>query len=284
MIAITGATGQLGRLAIARILSTTPAARVVAAVRQPAKAADLAAQGVQVRRADYDDPASLGPALAGVERLLLISSSEVGRRTAQHRNIIEAAWQQRVKLLVYTSLLHADTSTLDLAAEHRETEALIRASGIPYILLRNGWYAENHTASIPAALAQGAFYGSAGGGRISWASRADYAEAAAKAVAADSGANRTYELAGDTAHTLAELAAEISRQTGKTIPYRDIAPAAYAEALLKAGLPEWLAHALARWDAEAARGALFHEGRDLSQLIGRATTPLAAAVSAALKL
>ncbi len=284
MIAITGATGQLGRLAIARILSTTPAARVVAAVRQPAKAADLAAQGVQVRRADYDDPASLGPALAGVERLLLISSSEVGRRTAQHRNIIEAAWQQRVKLLVYTSLLHADTSTLDLAAEHRETEALIKASGIPYILLRNGWYAENHTASIPAALAQGAFYGSAGGGRISWASRADYAEAAAKAVTADSGANRTYELAGDTAHTLAELAAEISRQTGKTIPYRDIPPTAYAEALLKAGLPEWLAHALARWDAEAARGALFHEGRDLSQLIGRATTPLAAAVSAALKL
>lgn len=283
MIAITGATGQLGRLAIAKILTTTPASRVVAAVRQPAKAADLAASGVQVRRADYGDPASLAQAMVGVERLLLISSSEVGQRTAQHRNIIEAAQRQRVKLVVYTSLLHADTSSLNLAGEHRETEALIKACGIPFVILRNGWYAENHTGSIPAALAQGAVYGSAGEGRIAWATRADYAEAAAKATTGTIGPNRTHELAGDTAHTLAEFAAEISRQTGKEIPYRDIPAAAYADALRKAGLPEWLATGLASWDAEAARGELFDDGRELSRLIGRPTTSLAAAVGAALK-
>lgn len=283
MIAITGATGQLGRLALARILATTPAARVVAAVRQPDKATDLAARGVQVRRADYNDPASLSQALAGVERLLLISSSEVGRRTAQHRNIIEAAQRQQVKLIVYTSLLHADTSPLDLAAEHLETEALLKASGIPYVILRNGWYAENHTVSIPVALAQGAVYGSAGDGRISWATREDYAEAAAKVVTAPIGASRTYELAGDTGHTLAELAAEVSRQSGKAIPYRDIPVAAFTGALRQAGLPEWLATGFPSWDAAAARGALYDDGRQLSQLIGRATTPLAAAVGAALK-
>lgn len=283
MIAITGATGQLGRLAIAKILSTTPASQVVAAVRQPAKAAHLTALGVQVRRADYGEPASLDQALSGVERLLLISSSEVGQRTTQHRNIIEAAQRQNVKLIVYTSLLHADTSPLNLAAEHRETEALLKASGIPHIILRNGWYAENHTGSIPVALAQGAVYGSAGEGRISWATRADYAEAAAKVVTAPIGASRTYELAGDTAHTLTEFAAELSRQSGKAIPYRDIPAAAYAEALRKAGLPEWLASGVASWDAEAARGALFDDGRQLSRLIGRPTTPLAAAVATGLK-
>lgn len=283
MIAITGATGQLGRLAIAQILSSTPASQVVAAVRQPAKAADLAAKGVLVRRADYNDPSSLVQALAGVERLLLISSSEVGQRTSQHRNIIEAAQRQQVKLIVYTSLLRADTSPLNLASEHRETEALIKAAGIPYVILRNGWYAENHTGAIPAALAQGAVYGSAGEGRIAWATRADYAEAAAKAITGPIGASRTHELAGDTAHTLAEFAAEISRQTGREIPYRDIPAAAYADALRKAGLPEWLATGLASWDAEAARGALFDDGRELSRLIGRPTTSLAAAVGAALK-
>lgn len=283
MIAITGATGQLGRLAIARILTTTPSSQVVAAVRQPTKAADLAAQGVQVRRADYGDPTSLSQALAGVERLLLISSSEVGQRTAQHRNIIEAARREHVKLIAYTSLLHADTSTLNLAGEHLETEALIKASGIPYVILRNGWYAENHTVSIPVALAQGAVYGSAGEGRIAWATRADYAEAAAKVVTAPIGASRTYELAGDTAHTLTEFAAEISRQSGKAIPYRDIPVAAFTDALRQAGLPEWLAAGVPSWDAAAARGALFDDSRQLSQLIGRPTTPLAEAVGAALK-
>lgn len=283
MIAITGASGQLGRLAIAKILSTTPASQVIAAVRQPAKAADLAALGVRVRHAEYGEPASLDQALAGVERLLLISSSEVGQRTAQHRNIIEAAQRQHLKFIVYTSLLRADTSSLNLAREHRETEALIKASGIPHVILRNGWYAENHTGSIPIALAQGVVYGSAGEGRIAWATRADYAEAAAKVVTGAIGANHTYELAGDTAHTLTELAAEVSRQSGKAIPYRDIPAAAYADALRKAGLPEWLASGVASWDAEAARGALFDEGRELSRLIGRPTTSLAAAVGAALK-
>lgn len=283
MIAITGATGQLGRLAITRILSLTPVTEVVAIVRQPAKAADLATQGVQVRQADYGDPTALSAALTGIERLLLISSSEVGQRTAQHRNIIDAAKRQHVSLIVYTSLLHADTSPLDLAGEHLETEAMLKACGIPHVILRNGWYTENHTVALPAALAQGVVYGSAGEGRIAWATRADYAEAAARIVTSPIGVTRTYELAGDTAHTLTELAAEVSRQSGKTIPYRDIPVAAFSDALRQAGLPEWLAKGFPIWDAAAAQGALYDDRRQLSRLIGRPTTPLATAVSAALK-
>ncbi|HLP02391.1 MAG TPA: NAD(P)H-binding protein, partial [Opitutaceae bacterium] len=183
MIALTGATGQLGRLVLEQLLAAaTPADSIAALVRQPAKAAELAARGVQVRAADYDDPAALEHALAGVDKLLLISSSELGSRVAQHRNVIEAARRRGVGLLIYTSLLHADTSALDLAPEHRETEQLLKTSGLPYVILRNGWYTENYTASLPSALALGALHGSAGEGRIASAARADFAAAAAKAL------------------------------------------------------------------------------------------------------
>jgi len=282
MIAITGATGQLGRLVIQHLLTASPAEKIVALVRTPGKASDLAAKGVELRQADYETPASLDKALAGVERLLLISSNEVGKRIAQHRNVIDAAKRQGVKLLVYTSLLHADVSILNLADEHRETEAAIKASGLPFIILRNGWYAENYTASIPTAVKNGAFYGSAGQGRISAAPRSDFAEAAAKALRGKAKVGRTYELAGDKAFTLSDLAAEISRQTGKTIPYTNLPEGAYKSALLGAGLPEWLASGLANWDAGASKGALFDEGHELSKLIGHATTPLAVSVKAAL--
>lgn len=282
MIALTGATGQLGRLVIEQLLKKIPAAQLVALVRNPAKAADLAARGVTVRAADYEDAASLEKALAGVDRLLLISSSEIGRRVPQHRNVIEAAKRAGVRWLVYTSLLRADTTPLNLGPEHTETEALLKASGLPYAVLRNGWYHENYTVSVPAAVAHGAFAGSAGNGRISSAARADYAEAAAVVLTRPVASGTVYELAGDTAYTLADLAAEISRQTGKTIPYADLPESAYRDILLKAGLPEGLAAGLARWDVDALNGALFDDGRQLSRLIGRPTTPLAESVRRAL--
>lgn len=282
MIAISAANGQLGRLVLSHLLKKQPASGIVAVVRHPAKAADLAAKGVQVRPGDYADPASLDRAFAGIERLLLISSSEIGHRAEQHRNAIAAAKRQKVKAIVYTSLLRADTSNLSLAGEHHETEAMLKASGIPYVLLRNGWYTENYTGSVPPALANGAFYGCAGEGRIASAARNDYAEAAAIVLSGDIESGRIYELAGDTAYTLADLAAEISRQSGKKVPYVNIPEADYRGALLKAGLPDVLATGLASWDVSASKGALFDDTHQLSRLIGHPTTPMAETVRQAL--
>jgi NAD(P)H dehydrogenase (quinone) len=283
MIAITAATGQLGQLVIDELLRKTPATSLVAVVRNPAKAAALAARGVTVRQGDYTDPAGLQQAFAGVEKVLLISSNEIGQRLPQHRNVIAAAQRAGVQLLVYTSLLRADNTPLNLGPEHLETEKILQSSGLPHIILRNGWYTENYTASVKPAVANGAFIGSAADGRISGATRADYAAAAAAALTGGAKTGRTYELAGDSAFTLAELAAEISRQTGKAIPYRNLPEADYAAILLKIGLPPAFAHGLARWDVDASHGALFDDGRQLSKLIGRPTTPLAESVKQALK-
>lgn len=282
MIVVTGATGQLGRLVIEALLKELPPAQIVAAVRDQAKAADLANRGIQVRKADYTQPASLDLALRGADKLLLISSSEIGQRVAQHRNVIEAAQGAGIKLLAYTSVLRADTSLLGLAAEHRETEAMLRTAGLPHVLLRNGWYTENYAASVPAALAHGALLGSAGTGRIASAARVDYAAAAAAVLTGEDQAGRIYELAGDTAYTLGEFAAEVSRQSGKVVEYKDLLQAEFQAALVAAGLPEGLAALLADSDAAAAKGALFDDGRQLSTLIGRPTTPLAATIAAAL--
>lgn len=283
MIVITGASGQLGRLVIRELIGRgVPAAQIAAAVRSPAKAADLAALGVQLREADYDRPDTLAAAFQGADQLLLISSSEVGRRLPQHQAVIEAARAAQVGLIAYTSLLHADTSPLGLAAEHVGTEALIAASGLPHVILRNGWYTENYLASVPPALQYGAFIGSAGSGRIAGATRADYAAAAAAVLTQPFTGNRTIELAGDTAWTLAELVAELNRQTGKTVVYQDMPQAAFEAALLGAGLPAPLAALLADSDAGAAHGALHDDSRQLSALIGRPTTPLAQAMAAAL--
>lgn len=283
-IAVTGAAGQLGRLVIADLLTIAPGARLSGLVRNPSASKDLADRGVRLRAANYDDPASLRAALFGADKLLLISSSEIGKRAAQHRNVIEAAKVAGVKFIAYTSILHADTSPMELAKEHRETEALIHASGVPFAILRNGWYTENYTGSIPGALAGGAFLGSAGEGKISSATRTDYAEAAVAVLTGEGQAGKVYELAGDKSSTLADLAAEISRQTGKTIPYKNLSEADYAAALASVGLPGGLASAIAGWDAAAAKGALFEDGGQLARLIGRPTTPLSTAVSDALKL
>ena len=283
MIAITGATGQLGRLVMDGLLQKLPAGDIVAAVRNPDNAKDFATRGVQVRPADYDLPDTLERAFQGVDKLLLISGSEVGRRVPQHRAAIDAARRAGVKLIAYTSILHADTSPLPLAAEHKETEALLRASGIPFVLLRNGWYTENYLASVPAALQYGVMLGSAGDGRIASAARADYAAAAVAVLAADNQAGRIHELAGDESYTLAELAAELSRQSGKNVAYQNLPAADFNAALVGAGLPEGLATVLAESDVGASKGGLFDDSRQLSRLIGRPTTPLATLVKAALQ-
>ena len=257
-----------------------PASEIVALARNAAKAADL---GVTVREADYGSVERLKAALQGVDTLLLISSSEVGQRAAQHRNVIQAAQAAGVSRIVYTSLLHADTSPLSLADEHRDTEAALKAAGLRYTILRNGWYTENYTGSIPAALANGAFVGSAGEGRISSASRADYAQAAAEVVTGKDHDGKVYELAGDSSYTLADLAAELSRQTGKDIPYKDLPEAEYAGILKSVGLPEGLAEAIASWDVGASQGALHDEDKTLSTLIGRPTLSLGDAVAQALR-
>jgi NAD(P)H dehydrogenase (quinone) len=283
MIAVTGATGQLGRLVIDALLKTVNPREIVALVRDPLKARDLSTKGVVVRKADYNQPETLRSALVGIQRLLLISSSEVGQRKAQHRAVIEAAKSSGVQLLAYTSLLHADSSTLGLAGEHRDTEQALAESGLGYVLLRNGWYSENYTASVPPAVEHGSILGSAQLGRISSAAREDYADAAAVVLTGEGQAGKVYELAGDESYSLSELAVEVGKQSGKTVVYNDLPQEQYKAALIGMGLPEGFAALLADSDAAAAKGDLFDDSRQLSQLLGRPTTPIAQSVSAALK-
>ncbi|HEG2204204.1 TPA: SDR family oxidoreductase [Enterobacter cloacae] len=278
MIAITGATGQLGRLVIEQLLKTVPANQIVAIVRNPAKAEALSQQGIVVRQGDYTDQAALTTALKDVEKLLLISSSEVGQRATQHQNVINAAKAAGVTFIAYTSLLHADNSPLGLHVEHVATEKALATSGIPYALLRNGWYTENYLASAPPALEHGVFIGAAGEGKIASATRADYAAAAAKVVSEEGHAGKVYELAGDSAWTLSELAAELSKQSGKPVVYQNMSEADFAAALKSVGLPAGLADMLADSDVGASKGGLFDDSHTLSKLIGRPTTSLAESV------
>ncbi|WHB37601.1 NAD(P)H:quinone oxidoreductase [Escherichia coli] len=281
MIAITGATGQLGHYVIESLMKTVPASQIVAIVRNPAKAQALTAQGITVRQADYGDEAALTSALQGVEKLLLISSSEVGQRAPQHRNVINAAKAADVKFIAYTSLLHANSSPLGLglADEHIETEKMLADSGIVYTLLRNGWYSENYLASAPAALEHGVFIGAAGDGKIASATRADYAVAAARVISEAGHEGKVYELAGDRAWTLTQLAAELTKQSGKSVTYQNLSEADFAAALKSVGLPDGLADMLADSDVGASKGGLFDDSKTLSKLIGRPTTTLAESVS-----
>lgn len=282
MIAITGATGQLGQLVIEQLLNTVPANQIVAIVRNPAKAEALSQQGITVRQGDYADESTMTSALKGVEKLLLISSSEVGQRAIQHQNVINAAKAAGVKFIAYTSLLHADKSPLGLHVEHVATEKALAESGIPYALLRNGWYTENYLASAPPALEHGVFIGAAGEGKIASATRADYAAAAARVISGDGHAGNVYELAGDHAWTLSELAAELSKQSGKNVAYQNMSEADFAAALKGVGLPAGLADMLADSDVGASKGGLFDDSHTLSKLIGRPTTPLSESIKAIL--
>ncbi|MBO0345245.1 SDR family oxidoreductase [Roseibium sp. CAU 1637] len=281
MIAVTGANGQLGRLTIQALLAKG-ATDIRALVRTPGKAADLRSDMVDVVEADYDRPDTLRSALTGADRLLLISGSEVGKRVAQHTAVIEAAKAAGVSFIAYTSLLRADTSPMKLAEEHRETEARLAASGIPHALLRNGWYVENYAATIGAALDHGAVVGASGNGLISAAGRQDYAEAAAAVISESDLRTRTYELAGSPSFTLADLAAELSRQSGREIPFVNMSETAYAGVLKQAGLPDGFASILADSDAAAANGALQGTSQDLESLTGHASRSLKDFIATAL--
>ena len=278
-IGVTGATGQLGRLVVESLKSKVSAETIVALVRNPEKATDL---GIEARAFDYTQAENLVASLRGIDKLLLISGNEVGQRLPQHLAVIDAAKQAGVKQLFYTSILHADSSPLGLATEHLATEVAIKESGLTYTILRNGWYTENYTGSAKGAVGAGAFIGNAGDGKIASAARVDYAEAAAVVLAGEGHEGKTYELAGDEAYTLTELAAEISKQSGKTIPYNNLTEAEYAGILKSFGLPDGLAEMLANSDTGASKGGLFDDSKVLSELIGRPTTSLAKVVADAL--
>lgn len=279
---ITGATGSLGRLVVEALLDqNVPAGQIVATGRDLAKIADLAERGVQVRPVDYNDPQSLRQAFRGAEKVLLISGSEVGQRIEQHRNAINAAQEAGAALIAYTSVANADNTGMQLAAEHQATEEVLRASGVPFTLLRNGWYLENYTGQLAVHLQHGAVLGSAGEGKVSAAARADYAQAAAAVLLKEGQAGKVYELGGDQAFTLNDLAEEITAVTGQPVRYQDLPAEQYAKVLQDAGLPEAYAAILADSDLGIARGDLLVTGSDLSSLIGRPTTPLREAVQAA---
>ncbi|HEV7768777.1 MAG TPA: SDR family oxidoreductase [Thermoanaerobaculia bacterium] len=281
MIVVTGATGHLGRLVIEQLLQRVPPTEIAVAVRNVDKAADFAAKGIDVRHADYSQPETLTAAFQGADKILLISANEIGKRLEQHRNAVDAIKGSGAKLLVYTSILKADTSGISLATEHLGTEELIRASGVPFVFLRNGWYHENYTENLGPTLQYGAIAGSAGDGKVAAAARADYAAAAVEALTGIGHEGTIYELAGDRAFTLTELAAEVSRAAGKPVVYNDLAPAQYRDLLVGAGLPEPVAEMLVDADLGLKRGELDSDRDDLRRLIGRPTTPLADAVSAA---
>jgi NAD(P)H dehydrogenase (quinone) len=281
MIVVTGAAGKLGHHVIEGLLQKVSADQIVAAVRNIEKSSDLAAMGVQLRQADYSRPETLASAFAGAEKVLLISSNEVGVRVAQHKAVIDAAKTAKVKLVAYTSILRADTSTLALAAEHLATEEILRSSGLSFVLLRNSWYLENHTEALGPALQHGVILGAAKDGRFAAASRADYGFAAATVLTGEGHENKGYELAGDQPYTLSELAAEVSKSAGVSVAYKNVTQSEYETALVGFGLPAPVAAILADSDAGAAKGELDSKDRDLHALLGRATTSLAEAVTAA---
>ncbi|MGW9374981.1 SDR family oxidoreductase [Streptomyces xanthophaeus] len=281
-IVVTGATGSLGRLVIEELLERVPAERVAVVVRDKEKAADLAARGIDVRVADYDEPAALAGAFGAGDRVLLISGSEVGRRVPQHTAVIDAAKAAGVAQLAYTGILGGPGADFDLAAEHKATEQAILDSGLPYTFLRNGWYHENYTAQLPAVLEHGTVVGSVGEGRIASAARADYAAAAAVVLTGEGHLDAVYELSGDTAWSLAEYAAEVAGQSGREVAYAEVPADTHLGILTGAGVPEGFAALLVDVDAAISRGRLAGTGGDLARLIGRPTTPVASAIATAL--
>lgn len=283
MIVVTGASGQLGRLVVNALLARgTPPASIVAAMREPAKGAELVERGVQVREADYERPQTLDAAFVGAERVLLVSSSEMGRRQAQHQAVIDAAVRQRVGQFVYTSLLHADRSPLtQVAADHAATEALLRGAGIAHTVLRNGWYHENYFGSLQAGFERGVFIGASADGRIASAARADYAEAGAAVLTSPIMPAQTFELAGDAPYTLLELARMASAAAGRPLEYQDLPPAAFEQALVGAGVPAGFAAILASAEVGASQDGLFDDSGALRRLIGRPTTPMTESLQSA---
>lgn len=281
-IVVTGATGQLGRLAVEALLRRGAEPRdVLATGRDEARLAALAELGVRTAVIDYLDPATLAAAFEGADRVLFISGSEVDQRVAQHSNVVTAAKEAGVGLLGYTSIAKADSNGTILAADHRATEELIRASGVPFTFLRNSWYLENYLPQVPAYLEHGVV-GAAGDGRVSGATRADYAEAAAAAVLADDSAGSVHELGGE-AFSLADLATALTEASGREVAYTDVPADRLVDILVGAGLPRGYAEVLADADAGIARGDLEVPTTDLERLLGRRPTSYREAVAEAVQ-
>jgi NAD(P)H dehydrogenase (quinone) len=275
LLAVTGATGQLGRLVIESLIERgTPAGDIVAIGRSVDKIADLEERGVQVRAADYGKPQQLAAALEGVDRLLLVSGSAVGQRVAQHRNVVNAAQAAGVQFIAYTSAPKADSTDLALAPEHKATEDLIRASGIPFAMLRNNWYTENYFQVLEQAQYTGLVIASLGDGEIASASRQDYAEGAAVVLAGEGHDGKIYELAGDTAWGYDDLTATLTELLGREVKYRRVSSKEHRKILTKAGVPMAQAAFVVTLDANTKNGALADASGELSALIGRPTTPL----------
>ncbi len=283
MIAITGANGNLGKLVVKGLVEKIPASEIVAAVRDPEKSDDLLDLGVEVRKADYDDPKTLTQAFTGVQKLLLISAVVPGERLRQHKAVIDAAKQVGVKLIAYTSMLHADTSAMLLATEHKQTEEYLKEAAHTFVLLRNGWYLENHTGALASALTHGAIMGCAGQGRFASASRADYAGAAVTVLTEPGHENKTYELAGDHSFSMYEFAEEVSKQADRSVVYNNVTAVEYEAALLSFGLPQIIVEVVIDADSKSAKGELDSSSRDLSKLIGRDTTTFSQAIKSALQ-
>ena len=275
--AVTGTTGHLGPLVVRELLARgVPAADVVALARTPEKAADL---GVPVRRADYSDTATLPEALAGVDVLLLVSGSEVGRRVAQHTAVVEAAKTAGVQRVAYTSIANADHSTNPLQPEHKATEDVLRASGLPFTIFRNNWYLENYTGQVPQYLATGEVLGIDGDARIGAATRADMAAATTAALLDEGTAGATFELSGPPI-TLAGLAEAVTDATGTKVAYRDVTPEELTAILRGTGLDDGTAGFVVALEESVARGDLDVPGDDLERLLGRPATTLADALRA----
>ena len=280
-IVITGATGRLGRHVISSLLRLdVQLPDLVAAGRDEEKLGALRELGLATVRADYTEPATLEEAFAGADTVLLISSSEVGIRVPQHRNAVDAAVRAGVSRLVYTSALGADRGKLLLADEHLATEEAIAASGLPFTILRNGWYTENFEPALRHAETTGVVLASAGDGRVASATREDYAEAIAAVLAQDGHAGRTYELSGDVAWSFDELAAALTEVLDREVTYRRLTPEQHLAELERTGVDESTARFLVALDANIEDGALDLVTGDLSRLLGRRTTALVDALRA----
>ncbi len=275
-IGVTGATGQLGRIVIEKLKEKTAVENIVAFARTPEKAAGF---GVEVRAFDYEQPETLAEGLQGIDRLLLISANEIGKRASQHQRVIDAAKEAGVKQIVYTSLLRADTSTLGLAGEHVATEKALAASGIPSVIMRHGWYTENNLGMLNEVVTHGVLLGAAGEGKISSAARADYADADVAVLTSEGHSGKVYELAGDETYTMADIAAVLSEVSGKPVQYMNLPAAEYTAALTGAGLPEFVAQLFTGFHVSTEKGDLFDEGRMISKLTGKPTTSLKTVIS-----
>ncbi|HEY4020234.1 MAG TPA: SDR family oxidoreductase [Pseudonocardiaceae bacterium] len=284
MIVVTAATGQFGQLVVDGLLRSVPAEQIAVAVRNPDKAAGLAARGVTVRPADYDDPDGLRAAFAEGDKVLFVSGAGVPERGEQHLRVVEATKRAGVAQLAYTSVLRADTSTLLVAPDHKVTEQAIRDAGLPFTFLRNGWYTENFAPRIQAALHTGTLAGNATPtATLASATRVDYAQAAVAVLTGEGHLNKVYELAGDTEWSFQDLAAELTRQTGKQVDYQQLTAKEHEKLLVDSGIPAGYAGLLAHTDQGIVEGELSDDSGDLRRLIGRPTTPLADAVAAILK-